>query len=88
MFDSVRRRLESELGVSLQVLTERLHTAATKLSASIPPGRGGLTQVQQLFLSAFWFKAEEQWIDSWHSLSSAIREAQEIGMGESERLCH
>ncbi|KAF3761782.1 hypothetical protein M406DRAFT_50052, partial [Cryphonectria parasitica EP155] len=77
---SLRQRLEQELGEKSQALTERLHAAAQKLSSSIPRGTGGVVQVQQLFLEASWFKSEAAVVDSWHALSGAIREAQEIGM--------
>lgn len=59
-------------------MTERFHTAAEKLSASIPRGKGGITHVQQLFLVAQWYKSEACMVESWHALSVAIREAQEI----------
>lgn len=37
-------------------------------------------QVQQLFISACWYKSESKFRESWHALASAIREAQEIGL--------
>lgn len=76
----LQQKLESELGESVQTLSERYHHAAQRLSGPIPPGKGGLTQVQQLILTAFWYKTEGLFIESWHSLSSAIHEAQELGM--------
>jgi hypothetical protein len=36
-------------------------------------------QVQQLFLGATWLKAEAEFVKSWHALTAAAREAQEIG---------
>lgn len=60
-------------------MTERFHAAAKKLSSSIPRGQGGILQVQQLFLEAAWWKSEASMVESWHVLSAAIREAQEIG---------
>jgi hypothetical protein len=69
-----------ELGVTTQSLTERWHRAARLLSNTISPGRGGLTQIQQLFLTALWFKTEALFIESWHILGAAIHEAQELGM--------
>lgn len=59
-------------------MTERFHVAAQKLSASIARGKGGIVHVQQLFLEAQWYKSEACMVESWHSLSVAIREAQEI----------
>lgn len=79
MNESVRVRLESELRADVLTLAERMHTAAEKLSASIPPGKGGLVHVQQLFLTAFWYKSAEKWTEAWHALSKAVRAANEIG---------
>lgn len=64
-------------------MTERLHTEAQSLSATIAPGSGGLDQVQQLFLTATWFKGEARFTESWHALCAAIREAQELGKESS-----
>lgn len=75
-----QERLESELGDPVQTLSENLHNSAKKLGITIPPGRGGLAQVQQLFLTAAWYKSESLFVESWHSLASAIHEAQEQGM--------
>lgn len=77
--DSLKQRLEIELGETTQDMTERFHAAARKLSSSIRRGAGGLVQVQQLFLESSWWKSEANMVESWHSLSSAIREAQELG---------
>lgn len=76
----VQRKLEFELAESSQSLTERYHRAAQKLSGSFAPGKGGLMQVQQLFLLASWLKSEILFVESWHALGMAIREAQELGM--------
>lgn len=77
--DSLKQRLEIELGEKAQSMTERFHAAAQKLSSSIPRGAGGVMQVQQLFLESSWWKSEANMVEAWHSLSSAIRGAQEIG---------
>jgi hypothetical protein len=76
----MQQNLEFELGENAQSLSERYHHTAERLSRSFTPGSGGLTQVQQLFLTASWFKSEALFIESWHALSSTIREAQELGM--------
>ncbi|KAI3394401.1 hypothetical protein diail_2813 [Diaporthe ilicicola] len=86
---SLLQRLEFELGEKAQAMTERFHSAAQKLSASIPRGKGGLVHVQQLFLVAQWYKSEACMVESWHALSEAVREAQEINMHKpSEGLPH
>lgn len=77
--DSLRQRLELELGEKAQSMTDRFHAAAKKLSSSIPCGSGGVVQVQQLFLEASWRKSEANVVESWHALGEAIRAAQEIG---------
>lgn len=77
--DNVRVRLERELNTDVLTLADRMHAAAEKLSTTIPPGKGGLVNVQQLFLTAFWLKSAEKWTEAWHALSRAIRAANEIG---------
>lgn len=72
--------LESELGDSINRVGESYQRAAQKLSAFVTPGAGGITQVQQLFLGATWLKSEAEFIESWHALGAAVREAQEIGV--------
>ena len=79
MDPGVKERLESELRADIWTFANRMHTAAEKLSASIPPGKGGLIHVQQLFLTAFWYKTAEKWTEAWHALGGAIRAANEIG---------
>ncbi|KAK4180156.1 fungal-specific transcription factor domain-containing protein [Triangularia setosa] len=78
--DSVKERLETELKADAVTFAQRMHNAADKLSTSIPPGKGGLIHVQQLFLTAFWYKSAEKWTEAWHALSRAIRAANEIGL--------
>jgi hypothetical protein len=77
--DSVRVRLESELRADATTFANRMHTAAEKLAGSIAPGKGGLVNVQQLFLTAFWYKSAEKWTEAWHALGVAIRAGNEIG---------
>ncbi|GKZ18248.1 hypothetical protein AbraIFM66951_000421 [Aspergillus brasiliensis] len=78
-----RQQLESDLGENYTSLSEQYHHAAKQLSNTIGPGKGGLTQVQQLFLGAIWYKTEALFVESWHALGSAIHEAQELGMHRS-----
>ena len=77
---SLLQRLEAELGEKAQAMTDRFHKAAQRLSASIARGKGGIVHVQQLFLEAQWYKGEACMVESWHALSVAVREAQEISM--------
>lgn len=80
--EKLRDRFESDLGEKAQVLTERFHAAAWKLSAAIPPGevKDSIVMVQQLFLGAVWFKYEANMVEAWHALGSTIHAAQESGM--------
>jgi len=56
-----------------------MHNAAETLSTTIQHGKGGLPHVQQLFLTAFWLKSAEKWIEAWYALNAAIRATCEIG---------
>src|SRR5690606_5792383 len=76
----VQHRLERELGNDAVSLATTLHTTAEKLSKTIPSGKGGLAHVQQLFLTAFWYKSAEKWTEAWHALGTAIHAAYEIGL--------
>ncbi|KAK3397466.1 fungal-specific transcription factor domain-containing protein [Sordaria brevicollis] len=76
----VQQRLERELGTDAVSLATTLHTTAEKLSKTIPSGKGGLAHVQQLFLTAFWYKSAEKWTEAWHALGTAIHAAYEIGL--------
>ena len=75
---TTQQHLEFELAESVQSLSERLHRAAEKLSSSFSPGQGGLAQVQQLFLTATWYKSEGLIVESWHALGASIKVAQEL----------
>lgn len=79
MDPSVKERLESELRADIWTFAGRMHRAAERLCASIPPGKGGLIHIQQQFLTAFWYKSAEKWTEAWHALGGAIRAANEIG---------
>ncbi|KAK4240862.1 hypothetical protein C8A03DRAFT_31028 [Achaetomium macrosporum] len=78
--DSVREMLEAELKTDVLTFADRMHTAAEKLGASIRPGKGGLIHIQQLFLTAFWYKSAEKWTDAWHALGKAVLAAKEINV--------
>lgn len=81
--DNVKGRLESELKEDTLTFATRMHEAAETLGKSIPHGDGGLTHVQQLFLTAFWYKSAEKWTEAWHALSAAIGAAYENGERQS-----
>jgi hypothetical protein len=75
-----KSHLESDLGDSATNLGSLYHSAADTLSGLLPAGSGGLLNAQQLFLGATFLKAEAEFLDSWHVLAAAVRQAQEIGM--------
>lgn len=77
---NLKRKLEVGLGSTIQRLTEQYHEAARELSNTIPVGYNHLTNVQQLIHSCYWFKSEARFVECWHVLNVAIREAQEISM--------
>lgn len=74
----LQRKLEVDLGDTIQRLTEQYHEAARELGSTIPIGYSHLTNVQQLLHSCYWFKSEARFVECWHVLNSAIREAQEL----------
>ena len=56
--------LESEMAERAEILSNRYHRAAVRLSNSFTPGTGSVTQVQQLFLTANWLKNEVRLVES------------------------
>ena len=71
----------------IATMKQRWHESAETLHNSIRPGKGGLKQVQQLALTAAYYKTEAMFVDSWHALSNAIRIAQEINMHRDSAGC-
>lgn len=76
----MRKMIEFELACNCQQLTERFGNAADQLSATFAPSRSTLERVQEQFLKGAWLKAESKIVESWHTLGSTIREAQELGI--------
>jgi hypothetical protein len=76
----LQRKLEVDLGDTIQRLTEQYHEAARELGSAVPIGYSHLSSVQQLLQSCCWYKSEARFIECWHVLNSAIREAQELCM--------
>lgn len=75
-----RRKLDLDWGENTQKLTERYHRLARELSSVVPPGHHHMYNIQQLLHSCYWHKAEAQFLECWHVLSAAVREAQELGL--------
>ncbi|KAH6894356.1 N-terminal binuclear Zn cluster-containing/DNA binding domain-containing protein [Thelonectria olida] len=81
-----KSHLESDLGDSATNLGNLYHSAADTLSSLLPAGSGGLLNAQQLFLGATFLKAEAEFLDSWHVLAAAVRQAQEIEIDTDKLL--
>ncbi len=75
----LQQKLEADLGESTQRLTEAYHNAHRELHSVIPVGHNHLLNVQSLLHSCYWYKSEARFVECWHVLSTAIREAQELG---------
>jgi hypothetical protein len=75
----LQRKLELDLGQSIQKLSEMYHDASRELHAAVPVGHHHILSVQQLLHSCYWFKSEARFVECWHALNAAIREAQELG---------
>jgi hypothetical protein len=76
----LQRKMEMDLGENMQNLTERYHNAARELHSAIPVGNSHLLNVQSLLHSCYWYKSEARFVECWHVLSAAIREAQALGI--------
>ncbi|WAO83982.1 Zn(2)-C6 fungal-type domain-containing protein [Fusarium falciforme] len=81
----LQRKLEVDLGDTIQRLTEQYHEAARELGSTIPIGYSHITNVQQLLHSCYWFKSEARFVECWHVLNSAIREAQELSIHQESK---
>ncbi|KAM5355677.1 hypothetical protein ACJ41O_002323 [Fusarium nematophilum] len=82
---NLQRKLEVDLGDTIQRLTEQYHEAARELGSATPIGHSHLINVQQLLHSCYWFKSEARFVECWHVLNSAIREAQELSMHQESK---
>ncbi|KAK7422030.1 hypothetical protein QQZ08_009679 [Neonectria magnoliae] len=79
------RKLEVDLGDTIQRITESYHEAARDLGSTIPIGTSHLYNVQQLLHSCYWFKSEARFVECWHVLNAAIREAQELSIHQESK---
>lgn len=74
----LQTKLEAGLGNPIQRISEQYHEAARELASAVPLGHSHPINVQQLLHSCYWFKSEARFVECWHVLNSAIREAQEL----------
>lgn len=72
-------RIEHSLGETTDQLSEKYHNAARELGSAIPLGRYHIHNVLWQLHSCYWFKAEAKFLEAWHVLGTAVREAQELG---------
>ncbi|EMD68428.1 hypothetical protein COCSADRAFT_156859 [Bipolaris sorokiniana ND90Pr] len=77
---SLRKMIEFELACTSQTLTERFSAAAEELSWGFEASRTSIERVEEQFLKCAWLKSESKIVESWHTLSRTIREAQELGI--------
>lgn len=80
----LRRKLEMELGEPIYRLSNNYHNAARQLHSVIPISSNHILNVQHLLHSSYWYKSEARFVESWHALSTAIREAQALGMHQDQ----
>lgn len=81
---NLKRKLELELGEPLYRLSNKYHNAARELHSAIPISSNHILNVQHLLHSSYWYKSEARFVESWHALSTAIREAQALGMHQDQ----
>ncbi|KAF2127446.1 hypothetical protein P153DRAFT_377670 [Dothidotthia symphoricarpi CBS 119687] len=77
---SLRNMAEFELACDSQGLIDRFASAAEQLSQSFEASNTCIERVQEQFLKGAWLKSESKIVESWHTLSSTIRAAQELGI--------
>ena len=75
----VKPRIEADLGEISEDLTERYNNLSRDLAAMIPNGRYHLINVQRMLHSIYWYKSEARFVEAWHLIGAAVREAQELG---------
>ncbi|KAF9779690.1 hypothetical protein IL306_001621 [Fusarium sp. DS 682] len=81
----LQRNLEIGLSDAIKRISERFHEAARELGSAVPVGHSHIINVQQLLHSCYWFKAEARFVECWHVLNSAIREAQELSTHQESK---
>ncbi|KAH6900195.1 hypothetical protein B0T10DRAFT_534696 [Thelonectria olida] len=72
----LQKKLENELGDTIQRLSEQYHEAGRELSSSVPIGYSHLVNL----------KSKARFVECWHVLRSAIREAQELSIHQESRV--
>lgn len=75
---SLQHKLEAELSEPIEKSSANFHSMARELHGAIPVSYSHIIDVQQLMHSCLWYKYEARFVESWHVLGVAIREAQEL----------
>lgn len=75
-----KSQLEIDFGESANVLTERYLSASRELANSAPNGHYHFLDVQRALHTIYWYKVEARFIEAWHLMVAAVREAQELGL--------
>ncbi|KAH7216706.1 fungal-specific transcription factor domain-containing protein [Fusarium oxysporum] len=72
--------VEVELSEPAEKLTVEYHKAATELGRVIPVGHCHLLNIQWMLHSIYWYKSEAKFVEAWHVIGAAVREAHELGL--------
>lgn len=71
--------LQAALGTSADHLSKHFHRAADDLANVVRPAEADVYHIMQYIMGASLLKNECRMVDAWHTLTSAVRSAQEIG---------
>ncbi|KAH7262517.1 fungal-specific transcription factor domain-containing protein [Fusarium tricinctum] len=72
--------IEVQLSEPSDKLTVEYHKAATELGRVIPLGHCHLLNIQWMLHSIYWYKSEAKFVEAWHVIGAAVREAHELGL--------
>lgn len=75
-----RPKIELDMRESTEELTENYRDLARELSNAIPVGHYHLLNVQRMLHAIYWYKSEARFVEAWHLIGAAVREAQELGV--------
>ncbi|KAF4997372.1 hypothetical protein FGRMN_3957 [Fusarium graminum] len=81
----LQSKLEVALSDNIQRITEKFHETARELGSAVPLGYSHIINVQQLLHSCYWFKSEARFVECWHVLNAAVREAQELSIHQEAK---
>lgn len=76
---TTRLSIETEMGDNIDAISQKYHSLAQELGNVIPMGYHHIYRCQWLLHSTYWFVSQGKYMESWHVLSAAAREASELG---------